>query len=334
MLRPERYLHPRLSLACVVLLLLALLSACGSSTSGTTATPKGNISVLYAGSLVYIMEKKVSPAFNQATGYTFQGEGKGSTALANEIKGKLRTPDVFISADPRVNTTLEGASNGNYVSWYMTLAKTQLVLGYSPKSKYAADFQAAANGTKPWYQVLEESGVRIGRTDPLLDPKGYSTLFMFQLAQQYYHQTGLTQKILGSDENTSQIFPEEELVARLGSGQLDAGIFYLNEVKQQNLPYITLPSQINLGDPSLASTYAQASWTNPKTDKVTKGAPIVYTITIPSTSKNKSGAIAFVNFLLSSQGQSILSGNGVLSTPVTASGDKAAIPQQLQQYVA
>ena len=337
MLRLERYRYPRLSLVGIMLLLFGLLSACGSSTSGTTsATPtaKGNVSVLYAGSLVYIMEKKVSPAFNQSTGYTFQGEGKGSTALANEIKGKLRTPDVFISADPRVNTTLEGSANGNYVSWYMTLAKTQLVIGYSPKSKYAADFQAAANGTKPWYQVLEESGVRIGRTDPLLDPKGYSTLFMFQLAEQYYHQSGLTQKVLGSDENTSQIFPEEELVARLGSGQLDAGIFYLNEVKQQNLPYISLPSQINLGDPTLASTYAQASWTNPKTHKVTKGAPIVYTITIPSTSKNMAGAIAFVNFLLSSQGQSILSGNGVLSTPVTASGDKAAIPQQLQQYVA
>jgi molybdate/tungstate transport system substrate-binding protein len=337
MLRPERYLHPRLSLACIVLLLLGLLSACGSATGSTgTATPtaKGNVSVLYAGSLVYIMEKKVSPVFNQATGYTFLGEGKGSTALANEIKGKLRTPDVFISADPRVNTTLEGSSNGNYVSWYMTLAKTQLVIGYSPKSKYAADFQAAANGTKPWYQVLEKSGVRIGRTDPLLDPKGYSTLFMFQLAEQYYHQAGLAQKILGGNENTSQIFPEEELVARLDSGQLDAGIFYLNEVKQQNLPYITLPSQVNLGDPALASTYAQASWTNPSTGKVTKGAPITYTITIPGTSKNKSGAIAFVNFLLSSQGQSILSGNGVLSTPVIASGDKAAIPQQLQQYVA
>lgn len=333
MRRPERYLHPRLSLVCIVLVVLGLVSACGSSTSGTTTTAKGNISVLYAGSLVYIMEKKVSPVFKQETGYTFEGEGKGSMALANEMKGKLRTPDVFISADPRVNTTLEGTSNGNYVSWYLTLAKTQLVIGYSPKSKYAADFQAAANGTKPWYQVLEEPGVRLGRTDPLLDPKGYNTLFMFQLAEQYYHQAGLSQKILGRNENTSQIFPEEELVAQLGSGQLDAGIFYLNEVKQQNLPYISLPSQINLGDPSLASTYAQVQWTNTKTGKVVKGAPIVYTITIPSTSKNMAGAIAFANFLLSSQGQSILSGNGVLSTPVMASGNTAAIPQQLQQYV-
>ena len=337
MLRLEGYRYPRLSLIGIIVLLLGLLSACGSSTTGTpasTPTAKGNVSVLYAGSLVYIMEKKVGPAFDQATGYTYQGEGKGSTALATEIKGKLRTPDVFISADPRVNTTLEGAANGNYVSWYLTLAKTQLVIGYSPKSKYAADFKAAANGTKPWYQVLEEPGVRIGRTDPKLDPKGYSTLFMFQLAEKYYNQPGLSQKILGSDENTSQIFPEEELVAHLGAGQLDAGIFYLNEVKQQNLPYISLPSQINLGDPSMASAYAQASWTNPKTGKTTKGAPIVYTITIPSTSKNKAGAIAFVNFLLSSQGQGILSGNGVLSTPVTASGNKADIPQQLQQYVA
>ena len=290
-------------------------------------------SVLYAGSLVYIMEKQVSSAFKQATGYTFQGEGKGSTALATEIKGKLRTPDVFISADPRVNTTLEGSANGNYVSWYLTMAKTQLVIGYSPKSKYAADFQAAANGSKPWYQVLEESGVRLGRTDPTLDPKGYNTFFMFQLAEQYYKQPGLQQKILGSDENTSQVFPEETLVARLGTGQLDAGIFYLNEVKQANLPYITLPSQINLSDSSMASTYAKAQWTNPKTGKVTKGAPIIYTITIPSTSKNMAGAIAFVNFLLSSQGQNILTQNGVLSTPITASGDTSAIPQQLQHYI-
>jgi molybdate/tungstate transport system substrate-binding protein len=279
------------------------------------------------------MEKQVSPAFKQATGYTFQGEGKGSTALANEIKGKLRTPDIFISADPRVNTTLEGSANGNYVSWYVTMARTELVLGYSPKSKYAADFQAAANGTKPWYQVLQEQGVRLGRTDPLLDPKGYNTLFLFQLAERYYNQPGLSQKILGGNENTSQVFPEEELVARLGSGQLDAGIFYLNEVKQANIPYISLPAQINLGDTSMRSSYAQATWTNPKTNKVVKGAPIVYTLTIPSTSKNKDGAIAFANFLLSSQGQNILASNGVLSTKITASGDKTAIPQQLQHYL-
>ncbi len=177
----------------LILLLAILLAACGGSTTGSngtsTPTAKGKVSVLYAGSLVNLMEKKVGPGFEQATGYSYQGEGKGSTALANEIKGKLRTPDIFISADAAVDKSLMGASNGNYVSWYVPFARTSLVIGYNPNSKFAADFQAAASGSKPWYQVLEESGMRIGRTDPALDPKGVRTIILMELAQQYYHQS-------------------------------------------------------------------------------------------------------------------------------------------------
>lgn len=327
--RPCRSLFP----AFISLFVLILISACGSTTTPSSSAPKGNVSVLYAGSLTTIMEHQIGPAFDKATGYTFQGEGKGSSALATEITGHLRTPDIFISADPKVDQSLMGAANGNYVSWYMNLARTQLVIGYNPNSKFAADFRAAANGSKSWYQVLEESGVRLGRTDPELDPKGVSTLLMFDLAQTYYNQAGLKQKILGADENASQVFPEETLVARLGAGQLDAGIFYLNEAKAASIPYITLPDQINLGNPAYASTYAAVHWTDPKTGKVHTGAPILYTITIPSTAKNRAGAIAFANFLLSSQGQSILQEDGVLSTPFKLTGDASAVPQQLQQYI-
>jgi molybdate/tungstate transport system substrate-binding protein len=333
----------RIALALPSLALIAtlLLAACGgaSNTSSTgsskptATTPKAKVSVLYAGSLVNLMEKKIGPAFQQATGYPYQGEGKGSTALANEIKGHLRSPDIFISADPAVDQTLMGATNGNYVSWYATFTRTAMVIGYNPKSKFAADLQAAANGVKPWYQVLEEPGLRIGRTDPLLDPKGVRTIMLMELAENYYHQPGLTSRILGAPENSAQIFPEEALVSRLGSSELDAGFFYLNEVKDQNLPYINLPTQINLSDPSLNSTYAQASYTPPKGGKTQHGAAIVYTITIPSTSKNTAGAIAFVNFLLSSQGQAILTGDGLLTTQPAFSGDTSAIPSQLRQYI-
>ena len=320
----------------ISLFALVLVSACGSPTttsSTPTAAPKGNVSVLYAGSLVNIMEHQIGPAFDKATGYTFQGEGKGSSALATEITGHLRTPDIFISADPKVDQSLMGAANGNYVSWYMNMARTQLVIGYNPHSKFATDLQAAASGSKPWYQVLEEPGVRLGRTDPELDPKGVSTILMFDLAQTYYNQPGLEQKILGADENAAQVFPEETLVARLGAGQLDAGVFYLNEAKAAHIPYITLPDQINLGNPAYASTYATVHWTDPKTSKVHTGATILYTITIPSTSKNMAGAIAFANFMLSSQGQSILQEDGVLSTSFKLTGDASAVPQQLQQYI-
>jgi molybdate/tungstate transport system substrate-binding protein len=207
------------------------------------------------------------------------------------------------------------------------------VIGYNPSSKFAADLQAASNGSKPWYQVLEEPGLRLGRTDPALDPKGVRTIIVMKLAQQYYHQSDLSQKILGATENVIQIFPEEELVSRLGSGQLDAAFFYLNEVKEQNLPYITLPDQVNLSVPSMNSTYAQATYTDPKTGKTTKGAATVYTITIPSTSKNMPGAIAFVSFLLSSQGGSILTGDGMTLVTPAVSGNASTVPGQLQSIL-
>ena len=320
---------------CLVLLVGLLLSACGGSTgSGSTPTPtaapKGKVSVAYAGSLVNLMEKKVGPGFTQASGYPYVGEGKGSSALANEIKGKISFPDVFISASPAVNTTLIGASNGNYVSWYAPFIKSSLVIGYTPNGKFAADFKAVSSGSKTWYSVLEEPGIRIGRTDPALDPKGARTIIMTELAQTYYNQPGLSSKILGAPTNTSQIFPEEELVARLTSGQLDAGFFYLNEAVDASIPYVTLPTQLNMGDPSLNSDYAKASYTDPKTGTVTKGSAIVYTITILNTARNKAGAIAFVQFLFSSQGQAFFTNDGLSTVTPKVSGDATAVPAQLQ----
>src|ERR1700680_3938686 len=199
------------TMSCFVLLLGVLLAACGgTTTTGSTATaaPKSKVSVAYAASLVNLMEKKVGPAFTQSTGYPYVGEGKGSSALANEIKGKLTFPDIFISASPAVNTTLMGATNGNYVSWYAPFCHSSLFIGYSSTSKFAADFQAVASGSKSWYSVLEQPGIRIGRTDPALDPKGVRTIIMTELAQTYYNQPGLSTKILGATNNSSQIFPE------------------------------------------------------------------------------------------------------------------------------
>jgi len=279
------------------------------------------------------MENRIAPAFKASTDYTFEGEAKGSLALANEIKGHLHRPDIFISAAPVVNKELMGTTNGNYVSWYMNFARSEMVIGYNPQSHFSTDFQAVAHGSKLWYQVLEEPGLHLGRTDPLLDPKGQATLYLCQLAEHYYNQSGLDQKILGADENVSQIFPEEELVARLGTGQLDAGFFYINEAKAAHIPFLTLPDQINLGNPSLAATYTTAQWTNPQTKQMSKGSPIVFTITIPRTSQDMAGSVAFATFLLSPQGQSILLKNGLLSTPFTISGTAKDVPQSLQIFI-
>ncbi len=311
-----------------VLAVVLCLSAagCGSSAS------KGTVQVLYAASLVNLMEHTLGPDFTKSTGYGYAGEGKGSTALANEIKGHLREPDIFISADPAVNQTLMGTANGNFVSWYLSFLGTQMVIGFNPNSRFAADLTAARNGQKNWYDVLREPGFRLGRTDPALDPKGYRTILLFQLAERYYQVPGLAQQILGAGNNPAQIFPEEDLIARLGAGQLDAGVFYLNEVKDQRLPYIALPAAINLGDPSQAAAYAAASYTTAQ-GQVIHGAPIEYSITIPSTSKNQAGAVAFVKYLLSPAGQAILRADGLLPIPLILGGDRASVPAGLQSLL-
>ncbi|MGA8819169.1 MAG: substrate-binding domain-containing protein, partial [Xanthobacteraceae bacterium] len=108
----------------------------------------GTVNVVYAGSLVNLMEHGVGPAFDKATGDHFQGYAGGSVGLANQIKGKLRKGDVFISANPKVNASLMGAANGDWVKWYIAFAQSPLVIGYNASSKYAADFKS-----KPWYQV-------------------------------------------------------------------------------------------------------------------------------------------------------------------------------------
>ncbi len=319
--------------AAALLAALLALAACGQGATGGTGgtTAKGTVNVAYAGSLVNLMEHQLGPAFQKATGYTYQGKGAGSTALANQIRGKLIAPDVFISASTAAYAPLEGADHGNIVNWYMSFAATQMVIGYSPRSTFASQLQAAASGATPWYTVLETPGLRLGRTDPALDPKGVNTLLTMQLAETYYHQPGLAQKVLGAANNAAQIFPEEALVARLTSGQLDAGFFYLNEVKDAGLPYITLPAQINLGDPAQKATYAQAHYTD-STGKTQVGKPILYSITIPATVKNSAGAAAFVGYLLGGNGRDLLIADGIQPIKIIFSGNVSSVPPALAQY--
>ena len=82
-----------------IFIVTALVSAWAADTT---------VNVLYAGSLVNLMERSAGPAFEQKSGDRFQGYAGGSNKVANEIKGKLRRGDVFISANPKVDDQLMG----------------------------------------------------------------------------------------------------------------------------------------------------------------------------------------------------------------------------------
>lgn len=308
---------------------LALTVLPGAAQRASAAPP---LRVLYAGSLIALMEHGLGPAFTTATGTAVEGRPGGSVALAHMILDGLQIPDVFISADPGVNRLLLHPTSGPSAPWFFTLARTTMVIAYSPRSRFVTALREAAAGRRPWYEVLATPGLRLGRTDPRLDPKGYRTILTVRLAERYYHRPGLDARLLGAPENPSQTFPEEALVGRLDSGQLDAGFFYLTEVEEQHLPSIALPGAINLGDPAMARTYAEVSYTGPA-GRVYRGAPILYTVTIPSTARNEAGAVEFVQFLYGPEGRRILDAHGLLSVPVLAGGDPRAVPAALRPLV-
>jgi molybdate/tungstate transport system substrate-binding protein len=236
---------------------------------------------------------------------------------------------VYISADPLVNQKLlMGPENGNLVRWYVTLASSQLVLGYNPASRFAAKFAAVRAGTLSWYELLETPGLRFGRGDPSIDPKGYRTLFLFDLAGKFYHRPDIP-RVLGEPLNPSQVFPEVVLLARLESGEFDAGIFYKHEAVAHKLPFLALPPEINLGDQRFAASYAQESY-DTKTGEHVVGAPIVFTITIPETVHQRAAALAFVKFVLSSDQLLTEFGLGALAHQVA--GDATQVPQELRGF--
>ncbi len=259
----------------------------------------GTVNVLYAGSLVNLLEHAVGPAFTKATGAKFQGYAGGSNKVASEIKGKLRRGDIFISANPAVNNDLTGDANGSWVSWYITFAQSPLVIGYNPSSKFAADLK-----TKPWYTVMQEPGIRIGRTDPKLDPKGKLTTDLMDKAAQLYKIPDLSQKVLGDAENPAQVLPEENLVGRLQSGQLDIGFFYSTETSDLKIPAIPLPAEVALS--------------------------AHYTATVLRDAPNAAGATRFMTFLLGAQGVRLMRAHGLDVVTPTVTGAADAVPAPIR----
>ncbi len=261
------------------------------------ATPKqhkGPVDVLYAGSLVGLMEEGVGPAFDGVTGYTFNGFSAGSQALANEIKGKTQLADVFVSASPAVDATLTGANNGNWLSWYATFATSPLVIGYNPASPFSAALKS-----KPWYQVVTQPNFILGRTDPTTDPKGRLAVDALQMAAVEHDQPAL--KSIAT--STSDVYAEQSLVGLLQAGQVDAGFFYASEASAAGIPTV-----------SLGSIHLEGQ----------------YTVTVLNRAPHPAAADAFVAFLLSRLGRSILGHDGLSVTTPPKVTETDQVPASLR----
>ncbi|HEU0196294.1 MAG TPA: extracellular solute-binding protein, partial [Nevskiaceae bacterium] len=258
-----------------------------------------------------VMDKGIGPAFDATHATQFRGIGRGSYGLAHLLASGEMRADVFVAVTSGPMAILQKAGLATRA---VPVASTQIVVTYNPKSRFAADFKAAAQGAKPWYAVLEQPGVHFGRTDPAVDPEGRNVLMTLQLAALYYHQPKLMERIAGPIENSRQIFTEESILSRLEAGQLDASMGYESTVVSRHLPFIALPAEINLGNPAMqAKWYARAGFKlrtgTGKTIDV-KVQPLVFYAAVLKGAAHPALARQFVAFLESAAGQKLLAQYG------------------------
>ena len=259
------------------------------------------LDVAYAGSMGSLMEGPIKSAVAQRLNLEMHGRAQGSSALAQLIVGGSIRPDVFIPITPGPMLTVLRAGKAETAR---PIAHTEMVIAYNPKSRFAPKFEAAANGKGNWWEILQEPGLRFGRTDPVTDPQGRNIIFTMMLAAKLYKQPDLVEKVLGPTINEKQIFTEPTVQARLQSGELDAASAYKIQPGPFNLPFIALPKEINLSGENVHADHPDVSLS--VGGKTYNPEPLIYYAAVLKDAPNAKGAAAFIEWLKGDEAQTIL----------------------------
>lgn len=270
------------------------------------------LTVTYAGSMGVVMDKALGPDFAQQHHVDYQGQGQGAYGMARLLAAKKIVADVFVSITPGPIDILKQAGLAETAQ---PVASTRMVIAYNPRSRFAEQFaKADQQGAEPWWKILQQPGLRFGRTDPSTDPQGQNIIFTLKLAEKYYQQPGLAKKIMGELQNPEQIAAEGGLLARLEAGQVDAASGYESATRSAKLPYVVLPDEINLSNPAFAKQwYDQVSFSLNDTQgkaKIFRPQPLVFYAAVLKNAPQPQLAREFVEYLQSPSAQHLFKNNG------------------------
>jgi len=175
----------------------------------------------------------------------------GSTKMARMITEKNKAADIMASADFAV---IDKTLIPEKASWNIRFATNQLVLYYTDRSRFADEVSP-----DNWYEILQKQDVAWGHSDPNLDPCGYRSLMVLQLAEIYYKKPGLYDRLIQSRPSENVRAKAVELVAMLKNGKMDYVWEYLSVAVQNDLKFVRLSDQINLGNYKFDNFYHQAA---------------------------------------------------------------------------
>lgn len=301
-----------------------LVSGCAVNGGRSPLARSEDVVVLYAGSLVGPVETDVVPVAARL-GLRVEGVGGGTYENLRLLEDGVKRADLWLGADPAAVDAAVG--DGRPFAWHVAFLANELVIAYAPGGPRAQSFERAARGEAPWYAPLLAPGVRFGRTDPAVDPKGARWLVALRLAARQGAPPELARLAAAPD------YPETSLMALLDAGQLDAAVAYRSEAVERGLPFVPLPAPVNLGDPSFADAYAQVTVALPGGGRA-RGALITYDLAIPRAARRPGAAARLAAWLLSPEGDALWRRHGFRPIPPRVMGDGASMPAVLRRAVA
>jgi molybdate/tungstate transport system substrate-binding protein len=334
-------------LMCSMALMAFLLSG---RLAAQTTCPAGvpQLIIYHAGSLTAAFTQ-VEKLFTQQTGICVIDVAAGSVDAARQITAGGKACDIYASADA-VDIDAMLKSEG-YADYNILFGQGGMMLAYNTASKNASTISAANVPFNPptsipdaapdWYAQLTQSGVLIGGSNPFLDPSGYRSDLMFQLAEDYYGVPNLYDILLGhytltrSTDALGKNFDYQFTYAHsaLAAYKADATNTYR---------YVKLPAAIGLSDPVQSRRYSDAVIVIPglhtpdSAERVRiPGTRATWGLTVLTTAHNPDNAIAFLQLLFGSTGVALQAAVGPdpISPPVVSHRDYAKLPGALRSLV-
>ena len=257
----------------------------------------GPLLLFAAGSLARPLRAALD-TFAAREGIAADLESAGSLETVRKITDLQRVPDVVALADRELFPRLLIPA---HATWYASFARNTLVLAFTDRSRGAAGM----HGDR-WTEVLQRSGVEVGRSDPDRDPGGYRALIAMRLAERHYAQRGLAGRLLATAPARNVRPKSSDLVALLQAGELDYIWVYESVARAAGLRQLELPGRVNLGEPADSAFYALESvrvqGASARDTIELRGEPIVFALGIPTRAPHPAAAERFVAWLLSDAG--------------------------------
>jgi molybdate/tungstate transport system substrate-binding protein len=316
----ERVRSPRRSRGCAgALLAIGWLAACDGAAGAPTFT------VFNAAALGPPLRDALASFAGAPPRVRVAQENAPSLEVVRKVTELGQIPEILAVADEKLLADLVVPQ---HASWYVRFGTNAMVLAYGPRARHADEID-----TGNWWHVLQRPGVQVGRSDLRVDPSGYRADMVMQLAEAFYGDSGLTERLRATIPTRNVRRAEADLSAHLETGELDYGWTYENLALAHGLAYVKLPPEIDLSDPRFAERYAAARVEVPqpaaRAPMVMRGAPIVFALTVPREATERAIAMSFVEFLLSAKGGELLRRSGFL--PLPSPSFVGEIPPELER---